>query len=97
MPNFNKYETKANTAYGDIARKKAMIVTENILPTPFPKTVTKEYRDEILKSSKINKEYRIITEKITGRDYLSSSTILGVISLNWDIDALEYIIIYIFI
>ena len=41
MPNFNKYETKANTAYGDIARKKAMIVTENILPTPFPKTVTK--------------------------------------------------------
>lgn len=42
MPNFNKYETKANTAYGDIARKKAMIVTENILPTPFPKTVTKD-------------------------------------------------------
>lgn len=87
MPNFNKYETKANTTYGDIARKKAMIVTENILPTPFPKTVTKEYKDEILKSSKINKEYRIITEKITGRDYLSSSTILGVISLNWDIAA----------
>ena len=46
MPNFNKYETKANTAYGDIARKKAMIVTENILPTPFPKTVTKEYKKE---------------------------------------------------
>lgn len=23
MPNFNKYETKANTAYGDIARKKS--------------------------------------------------------------------------
>ncbi len=88
-----RFEIRAQKFYTKELTKKAKAV-EDMLPTPFSTDCEKSNKEITLSIQAINKEYKLITNKIVGRDYCATSTAISFISIGWNHIALR---IYLYI